>query len=258
MERESIDEIGLHDIWNVVVKRGKLIIGVFLISILCVTALSLLMPKIYRGKVMLVLTPGTLTPRELISITGKLDVITLKHILPKTHQLVNDIKLEPIEDSDNKFFVVITAKNTGEIPEVVSEFIQYANNIPFIKDHIEQEKERRLKESEELSRSIESSVQMLKTYEMLLKEGKIAGVIVSPVESYKRISDLKIEKTNVEQAIRNLKGVEAVGDLAISERPVAPDTKKNIAVTSVIAIFAGISLAFFKEYIDKSRAGRKI
>ncbi|MBA3070988.1 MAG: hypothetical protein FP829_02270, partial [Nitrospirae bacterium] len=60
------DEINLYDYWKVIVKRKRLIIGLFVIAILASAVISLLMPKIYRGEVVLKLP--AITSKELVSI----------------------------------------------------------------------------------------------------------------------------------------------------------------------------------------------
>ncbi len=45
------DEINLYDYWKVIVKRKRLIIGLFLVAVLASAVISLSMPKIYRGEV---------------------------------------------------------------------------------------------------------------------------------------------------------------------------------------------------------------
>jgi len=62
------DEINLYDYWKVVVKRKKLIIGLFLISVVVAAIISLLMPKIYRGE-----ATFKITAKGMVSIIGNLD-----------------------------------------------------------------------------------------------------------------------------------------------------------------------------------------
>lgn len=63
--------------------------------------------------------------------------------------------------------------------------------------------------------------------------------------------DLKIEKIAVEQAIRNLKGMEIVGQLYVSRNPVKPRTTMNIALAGITSLFAGIFIVFLMEYSER-------
>ncbi len=250
------DEINLYDYWKVIVKRKRLIIGLFLFSVVCAAVISLLMPKIYRGEIVLRLTSKEFSSKEfsskeLIDIVGKLDGKRIKAILPKTYQLVSDIKLNTIKDSTDKFRVIVEAKSTEDIPAVVSEFVEYTNNNPIIKRYVEETKERLLKQSEELSLNIKVSRELAKSYETLLKNGKLIPVGFNPIDLYKGISNLEIEKISVQQAIKNLKGIEIVDQLHVLKHPVKPNIKMNIALAGVISLFVGVFLAFFMEYIEK-------
>jgi len=78
------DEINLYDYWKVVVKRKKLIIGLFLISLLVAAIINLLAPKVYRGEAIFEIAAKEIitgkekekeiiTAKEIVSIMGNLD-----------------------------------------------------------------------------------------------------------------------------------------------------------------------------------------
>ncbi|BCB96345.1 hypothetical protein JZK55_12670 [Dissulfurispira thermophila] len=94
------DEINLYDYWKVIVKRKSLIIGLFLVVTVASSIISLLMPKIYRGEVVLKLP--AITSKELLSVIGKIDAEKVKNILPTTHHLIADVKLNALKDSADK------------------------------------------------------------------------------------------------------------------------------------------------------------
>jgi hypothetical protein len=246
------DEINLYDYLKTIAKRKKLIIGLFLASIILTGTISLIMPKIYSGEAILKLPTKELTAKELMAIIGKIDKGKIRDILPKTHHLVTNIKLNELRGSDDKMQVFIDSKNPGSIPDILLELIVYLNNNPLIKRYVEQEKERLLKQRDELSKTIEDSGELLKTYKSLLARGKFLPVGFNPIDLNTRVSDLKIQKLTVEQAINNLKGVEILRQ-HISKEPVKPRVKLNIALAGVISLFAGIFLAFFMEFIQKAR-----
>ena len=244
------DEINLYDYWKVIVRRKRLIIGLFLVAILVSAVISLLMPKIYRGEV--VLTQLVLSPKELIAITGN------KEILPTTHHSITAIKLNALKDSTDKLQVIIEAKSVDDIPAAVVEIIKYLNNIPFVNRSIEEGRQRLLKQSEELSIVIEQSNKLAETYEKLLKASKYVPRGFSPAGFYpvdirKRISDMKVEKFTIEQALNRPKGVEMLEKPYILKNPVKPSIKKNIVIAGITSLFAGIFLAFFMEFIKNMR-----
>ena len=254
------DEINLYDYWKVVIKRKKLIIGLFLISVVLTAIISLLMPKIYRGEATFRITAKEIitekeiiTAKEMVRILGKLDRERLRQIFLRTYYSIVDIKLTPLRDSTDKLQLIIDTKKVDEIPNALQEFIEYMNNNPLIKRSVEEAKESLLKQREELSDVIEASRDSVKTYDGLLKTGKLIALGFNPIEINKSISKIKMEKLKVEQTLERLKGIEMIALPYISSKPVKPKVKLNIVLAGTISLLAGIFLAFFMEYLERNK-----
>lgn len=247
------DEINLYDYWRVIVKRKRLIIGLFLVAVLASAIISFSMPKIYRGEVILKLTAKELTAKELLSVIGKIDA---ERILPTTHHLVADVKLNALKDSTDKVQLIIEAKNTDMLPQAASEFVAYLNDTPIIKRFVEEERQRLLMQSEEINKVIKGSDELTRTYKKLLESGRLIIVGFNPIEFEKRASDLKIERLAIEQELKRPKGVEMLGKPHILKNPVKPSIKKNIALAGITSLFMGIFLAFFMEYMETNKKAK--
>jgi len=111
-----------------------------------------------------------------------------------------------------------------------------------------------LKQAEELSKVIESSKELVKAYDNLIKTGRLIPVGFNPIELNKRISDIKIEKLQVEQALKRLKGIEMVAQPNISSKPVKPKKRQNVMIAGVVGLLGSIMLAFFIEFLEKNKA----
>lgn len=240
------DEINLYDYWKVIVKRKTLIIGLFLIAVLASAAISFSKPKIYRGEVILKLP--SISAKELISI---INTNNTKDFFPTARHLVTGVKLTALKDSNDKLQLTIEAKNTDVLPHAAAEFVAYVNKIPFIKLFIEQESQRLLKQSEELSKVVEESNKSSEIFKKLFKEGRIMTLGFNPIELSKKISDIKIEKLAVEQSLQRFRGAEIIESPYITQ--LKQNTKRSMALTGILSLFAGIFLAFFAEYIEKMR-----
>lgn len=265
------DEINLMDYIQVIRKRKWLIILGTLICMIVAAIISLLMPKIYRGEATfntakeiitvfgergkeIIIVKEIITAKEMVSFIGKLDKEKLKQVLPKTYHSINSIQLNPLRDSADKFQLIIEAERVDDIPIAISGFVEYIDNNPLIRHSVEEAKERLLKQIEELSRFIESSKELVKAYDNLIKTGRLILVGFNPIELNKRISDIKIEKLQVEQTLKRLKGIEMVAQPYISSKPIKPKVKKNIVIAGLVSLFAGIFLAFFMEFLEKNKA----
>ena len=252
MNGNTPDEINLMDYIQVPRKRKWLIILGTLVFVIAAAIISLLMPKIYRGEA--IFRIQTFTAKEMVSIIGKLDKEKIKQVFTKTYNSIDSIKLSALRDSGDKFQLIIEAKRIDDIPIAISEFEEYVDNNPLLRRPVEEKKEMFLKQIEELSNVIESSKELMKAYDNLIKTGRVIPVGFNPIELRKRISDIKIEKLQVEQALKRLKGIEMVAQPNILSEPVKPKVKKNIVLAGVVGLFAGIFLAFFMEFLEKNKA----
>jgi len=250
--REYNDEINLYDFWKVIVKRKKLIIGLFIVIVVSTAIVSFLMPDIYRGKAVLFVIPAEeITAKEITDLIGKVDREKRLSIMPKSYPNVTDIKFNTIKDSNNKIIVTIDAKKMDDIPRALSEVVDYFNNMDIIKSKVSRSKAIALKQSVELSDLIKSSPDLLSTSNKLFKAGKLSTMGFNPIEISKKIVETKIELLAVEQQLSRLNkgGIEIAVQLYISNKRVSPKILKNVILAGMLSFLLGIFLAFFIEFI---------
>lgn len=246
------DEINLYGYYKLITKRKKLISGIFLVAVIITAIWSFITPKIYREEVVLKLsakelTAKELTAKELVGIIGKIDAEKIKNILPKIHHLIIDVKLNALKDSTDKLQLIIETKNASAPSQAATEFVTYLNDTPIIKRFVEEERQRLLMQSEEISKLIETSNELKRTYKKLLESGRLIPLGFNPIELERKASDLKIEKFIIGQSIKKLNGVEMISSFNIPRHPIKPNIKKNIALAGIVSLFAGIFLAFLLE-----------
>jgi hypothetical protein len=253
---EYSEEINLYYLWKVIAKRNRLIIGLFLIVVISTAILSFLMPKIYRGEAVLnVLQYDSIPAKEIVDMIGNVDREKIVKILPTTYPSVTDIKLKTMKDSKDKIIVTIDAKNVDDISKALSELVVNINNIDLVKSTIKEERERLLQRSTELADVIKASLDITITYEKLLRSGKLVQMGFNPIEINKKIVDLKLERLAVEQDILRLKDgdIGIAVQLYVSDKPVKPRIKMNVALAVVVSLFLGIFLSFALENVEKIR-----
>jgi uncharacterized protein involved in exopolysaccharide biosynthesis len=258
--KEYSDEINLYDLWKIIAKRKRLIIGLFLVVVISTAIISLFIPKIYRGEAVLNVFPyETTPPKEITDIIGNIEREKRAIIVPKTNSSVTDIKLKAMKDSKDKIVVIIDSKNLDSVPQALLEIVNYINNIDIVKVTVKEEKEKLSKKLAELSDVVQSSADLSKTYQKLLKEGRLQSIGFNPMDLNKKIVDIKLEKLAVEQAMQRIKdgGIGISAQPYVSSKPVKPNIRINVALAGVVSLFIGISLAFFLEYVEKFKAGNR-
>jgi LPS O-antigen subunit length determinant protein (WzzB/FepE family) len=262
--RANVDEINLYDLWLVILKRKKLIIGLCLIVVILAAIISLLMPKTYGGDAVLSIPQFeivslNISSRDLLDLIGKIDKERRARLLPKTSIFITDIKFNVFKDSKDKVEVVIESKDKNAISMAISEVIDYTNSIDLVKSTVKEEQEKLLKRAAELSTVLDASKDLLYTYRQLFKAGKLVPVGFNPIELNKRISDISLEKQMTEQSLQRLSGgVKLARQVDIKDKPVKPRIIMIIVLSGTISIFLAILAAFFLEFIEKIRTKERV
>lgn len=265
-------EINIYDLWKVIVKRRRIIIGIFLIFVISTAILSTFMPKIYRGEATLnVIDNSFLTTfdnvrrhlliandsydaRKIIDAMGRIDNEKKKLIFPKTYMSVNSAKLRVLKETEKpeKIAVTIEAKNTNDIPVSVSELVDFLNNMESVKTSFNDEREVLRKRSIELSNLQKTGQDSLVRYNKLLRDGKI-DIGYNPLSLQIDIVNIENEKLAVDQALSKFKDgrIQLITPPSVSNKPVSPKILHNVFVAGILSLLVGIALAFLIEYIHK-------
>jgi LPS O-antigen subunit length determinant protein (WzzB/FepE family) len=264
----SDDEINLHDLWKVLAKRKKLIIGLFLISVIAAAVISLLTPKVYRGVSVLQIYAKDFTAiydedsaeedilgaEDVVVGIGQFDREKIKAFCPENASSIIDIELEALKQSQDKMQITVDAKNRESIPQIMEEFISCINKQPFIQRVTEQIRANLMNRKQELSALVEEGELMKRRFEKLLREGKMTILAFNPLEVRTMISEQKMELFTIEQYLKNPVGLVQMGGIFVPEKPVKPRIKLNIALAGILSIFAGVFLAFFLEFLSKAKS----
>ena len=265
------DEINLYDLWKVIAKRKGLILGIFFISVIIAGIASLLMPKIYQGELVLAISKEDITVskdmsatniakvQELIPANVLINMISpvnkekIKMISPQNAESIVKVKLTELKGSTDKFNVLVESTNPDTIKDFAKDFIAYLNNHPVIRRSIEECRAHCIKRLTELTKVIEQSEIIKKSYEKMLREGKLTILGFSPISLEKQLADLHIEKYCIEQRLKDSSGIDFANGVTVSNQPVKPRIKMNIALAGMASLFAGVFLAFFLEFINKMK-----
>lgn len=259
-DREINDETSLYDLWKVIAKRRKIIIGVFIVVVVTTAISSFLMPNIYRGVALLqlVFKADIITSQEVVNLLGNIDREKGLGILPKSYSSIKGIKLAATKESRNQITVTIDGTNVDDMRKVLPEIVHYLNNIDLLKTTVKQQREVLSKKSDELKELLKSASDLLGTYNNLFKTGKLTTIGFSPVDINKRMVDIEVELLQAEQLYSKLNNgcIEIASQPLIPDKPVSPKIFRNIIVAGMLGLFFGVCLAFFLEYIENIKNKR--
>ncbi len=244
-------EINIYDIWKNIVKRKFLILGVLIIALILGAIVNLFSPKIYRGEAVLKIQPTQLiSTKELFEIIGKFDREKVAIISPENLTIINSVKIIQIPGSTDKFKVSIELTERDHFQGIVRAFVEYLNNIPFIKRTVDQSREQLLKKLEDVDVVMNKSQQDAESFKKMMVREKLNPIGFNPVQFYKMLSDLEIEKIVLKQSMSNLTGVELISQLAISLNPVKPRPVLNMTIAGITGLIVGLFLAVFLNYLE--------
>ena len=254
------DEIRLFDIWQILANRKKVIIAIFLISLLGAAIYCFMAAPIYRlethAKIYMpkdIITIKELpTAKDIASMIGKIDREKKAIIFPKTSDEIAKARIEEIKGTTDKFKITIESHNRENLPASLQEFNGYLDDIREIKlDHqkITSEMDEKIKNVME---AIKKNDFQIKEIEKRLNSSKLLPVGFNPVEINAIGINLKMERYRLEQERQNYKVIQLLQDPFISKDPVNPKKALIIAVAGLCSLMIGILIAFIAEYVERA------
>ena len=265
MEEKEVD---LRDYLNMVKKRWKIILIIFLVSTITGGVVSFLLPKTYEASAMvkigrmrdsLLEEPSTVI--EIFETKPTLEKVAEELNIPPTQEKLQELasKIKMKEKSD-----LLDIRGRGETP---GEAVKLVNGgIAVLLRRHEQIFERAKVILEEyLASGKERLVEIEKEIEMLRKKideleltNSAAKAMVARgyMESLERSRD-RYEQLQVE--LREKKMEESYGTVSteliipptIPEKPIAPKKKQNILIAGILGLFVGFVSAAIVEYFEK-------
>jgi hypothetical protein len=263
------DEIYLHDLWKVIVKRKMIIIAIFLIALLGATVYSFTAPQIYRLEAYIKLyVPNDIstvndlpTARDISSIIGKIDHEKRAVIFLKNANEITKAEIGEIKGATDKFKVTIESRNRENLPAALQEMITYIENMRVIKSKYEKiisEMDERIKFVKEADKKSDFYI---KEIEKKRNNARSFPVTLDPVTSIIKSIDLKMEKYLLEQERQNFKLIQSLDDPFISKYPVKPAKAAIMTIAGICSLMFGILIAFIAEYVEgmnKKKQGQSL
>jgi capsular polysaccharide biosynthesis protein len=255
------DEITLSDIWQVLAKRKKVIIALFLISLLsaaiyCFTAAPIYRldthAKIYMPRDIISIKELPMA-KDIASIIGKIDREKKAIIFSKTADEITEARIEEVRGATDKFKITIESRDRESLPASLQELIEYADNIREIRNDYE----KIISEMDEKIRNVTEAVKksdfQIREIEKRLNSSKLLPVGFNPIEINNKAVEQKMEKHRLEQERQNYKVIQLLQDPFISKNPVKPQKAIIMAIAGILSLMLGIFIVFIVEYLEGTK-----
>ena len=259
------DEINLMDYIKVIIKRKKLIIGIFIICVVVTTIVSFRMPKVYQIDSMMRI--GNIS-ENLFSVAEMIEKSKNRNLLQSvileidTNITVEGLKktvtVENIEGT-NFLKVQMESAEPGIAIDILNKIesklvsdgnIFYEKNIALAKERIQglhTRKENASKQIKMLNQKISNS-----------KVGSGYPLIQNTLTNYENIySELSAEEYSLKKGLLSAKNFKIIESPSKSINPIKPKKKQMIIISAVVGLMLGIFIAFFVEFWQKSKEDRQ-
>ena len=286
LESEIIaeDEINLYDYWKVLVKRRKILIGIFLVPLVIASAISLSLPRYYRGESEISIPalpasniPSVITAPNIVRLIGNIDDSQKVQIFTNNSGAIKSVSASLPKKSTDKVNIIVDAKTADIIPQAFKDIHSYISMLPEIKGEIARiqaetdlKTERIMEETDfKIKKLIEvrkANLIFLNDMSDMIKKRKLPFININPADLVRKDGDLSLEIINLQQAKTdmmkkkelNVKVTAGIlGPLSITKQPSNSRIKQIIMITGLLSLFTGIFVVFFLEYIDRMKAREK-
>ena len=265
------DEINLYDYWKVLVKRKKILIGIFLVPLVVVTIVSLIQPRYYRGESEII-NPVIPAP-NIVNLAGHIDDTKKVKIFTNNPGSIKSVSVSLPKKSTDKVSIIINAKTADIIPQAFKDLFDYISNLPEIKGEIARiqaetdlKTERIMEETDfKIKKLIEvrkANLIFLNDLSDMIKKRQISFNNINPADLISKDGDLSLGIINLQQAKTdmmkkkelNVKVTAGIlGTPSITKQPSNSQIKQIIIITGLLSLFTGIFVVFFLEYIDRMK-----
>ena len=263
LEHEIIpkEEINLYDCWKVLVKRKKILIGIFLVPLVIATIISLSLPRYYRGEseISIPALPASnlssvITAPNIVRLIGNIDDSQKAKIFTNNPDAIESVLISLPKTSTDKVNIIVEAKTADVIPQAFKEMLDYISNLPEIKEENARIKAEDDLKLEHLIEAKKANLFFLNRITDMIKKRQISDVNFNPSDLIEKDAALSLQIKNLQM------GKVAVGKLAppsITRHPSNSRIKQIIMITGLLSLFTGIFVIFFLEYIDRMKAREK-
>jgi uncharacterized protein involved in exopolysaccharide biosynthesis len=264
------DEIDIRGYINVIMKRKKLILAIFLISVFTAAIMSLRIPKVYEvtstvqlGSIDALLIKNEEAKAIIFNQNSLLSIINDLGLKITVDALQKDIKISDVKDT-SLLKIRITHHDIDTALKIndaiVNPLIAQGQNMYKMRVSIINE---RLKELQGATKNAEEDI--IRTQNMII--GIPSSKDISQSELFLRmiflqntlpkyennLTDLRNQRNDLQILLADSRDFKVFDAPIKPERPIGPNKKKNVLIGGMIGLMLGVFLAFVLEFWQKNK-----
>jgi uncharacterized protein involved in exopolysaccharide biosynthesis len=264
------DEIDIREYINVIIKRKKLILAIFLVSVVTAAIVSLRMPKVYEitstiqlGNVNELLIKNEEAKSLMLNQNLLLSIITDLNLKNTVESLQKDIKISDIAGT-NLLKLKITYPGIDTVFKINDAIVN-----PLISQGRIMYKERksiidgRLKELYGAIKNAEEDIVRTQNLIMGIPSSKYITqaevslrmiILQNTLPKYENnLTDLRNQRNDLQILLSNSKDFKVFDAPIKPKNPVGPKKKQNVIIAGMFSLIFGVFLAFVLEFWQKSK-----
>jgi capsular polysaccharide biosynthesis protein len=262
------DEVDLKEYLKIIIKRKKLILGVFLVSIFIAVVVSLCMPKIYEitstiqlGSVNEPLIKNEdakaiiLNQNSLLSVINQLDLkIDVKKF--KKHISIDDIKDTNLLKINIVYPGIDKALKINEAiikPFIAQGQIIYQERLAIVNERLKELDEEIINTEKDIARTqtLISNLHSANNISQLDASLRII-LLQNTLPNYEsNLTALRNQKNGWKISLSNAKDFEIFDQPIGTEYPINHKTR-NVIIVGVLSLMLGVFLSFFLEFLENN------
>ena len=259
------DEINLMDYIKVIIKRKKLIIGIFIICVVATTIVSFRMPKVYQidstarigsigGSLFSVgeMIEKTKNRNLLQSVIQEIDTNITVESLKEAVKIekvegTNFLKVQ-MESAEPGIAIDILNKIESKLVLDGNEF--YEKNITLINERIQELHARK--------ENVSKQIKMLNQKISNNKIGPDYPLIQNTLTNYETIySELSAAEYSLKKNLLLANNFKIIESPSKSMNPIKPNKRQMITISAILGLILGLFIAFIVEFWQKSKEDRQ-
>lgn len=263
-------EINIREYINVIIKRKKLILAIFLLSVVTAAIVSLRMPKVYEitsivqlGSINELLIRNEdakaimLNQNSLLSLIKKLGLKTGVDSLEKSIKIdgIKDTNLLKIKIMYSDIDIAIRINEAIVNPFITQGQSIYQERIALINERLN-EIDKEIKNAEGDMGRIQAFISSLPNANNISQLDASLRIILlqNILPNYEsNLSALRNQRNGLKLLLANAKDFKVFDAPIKPKSPIGPNKKQNVLIAGMFSLMLGIFLAFILEFWQKSK-----